>query len=263
MKKVALFYILLLVSSLSLAEDNLDSNKKKGLDISVRLKDSDSGWVDSTSNMQMLLKFSNGRSAKRDMKVKNLEVESDGDKSLMTFVSPKDVSGTSFLTYSHVSKEDDQWMYLPSFKRIKRISSKNKSGSFMGSEFSYEDLSSFEVSKYDFLYIGEETYQKEKCYIVESYPKNKFSGYSKLVSWINIEKMRTEKVEYYDKDGALLKILSVKKFSKLNEKFWRPVVSIMENKQSGNVTEMYWTNIKLKTGLVQSDFSKNALKRSF
>ena len=66
----------------------------------------------------------------------------------MEFVSPADVKGTKFLSYSHIKKDDDQWLYLPALKRVKRIASKNKSGSFMGSEFSYEDLSSFDADKY-------------------------------------------------------------------------------------------------------------------
>ena len=108
-----------------------------------------SGFKDSKSDMIMTLINANGQ--KRTRKMSMIILEKDGgDKSLMTFVSPKDVKGTKFLSYSHINKDDDQWLYLPALKRVKRIASKNKSGSFMGSEFSYEDLSSFDADKYSY-----------------------------------------------------------------------------------------------------------------
>jgi len=107
------------------------------------------GFKDSSSNMKMTLINANNQKRKRQMKIIVLEKES-GNKSLMTFLSPADVKGTKFLNYEHINKDDDQWLYLPAIKRIKRIASKNKSGSFMGSEFSYEDLSSFNVKKIHF-----------------------------------------------------------------------------------------------------------------
>ena len=107
------------------------------------------GFEDSISKMQMTLINARGQKKVRLMTMKVLEGE-DEDKSLMEFLSPADVRGTKFLSYEHVNKDDDQWLYLPALKRVKRISSRNKSGAFMGSEFSYEDLSAFNVKKYKY-----------------------------------------------------------------------------------------------------------------
>ncbi len=96
-----------------------------------------SGFQDAKSKMTMKLINAKGQTRIRQMKSKSLELEG-GDKSLMEFLSPADVKGTKFLNYEHAKKDDDQWLYLPALKRVKRISSKNKSGAFMGSEFSYE-----------------------------------------------------------------------------------------------------------------------------
>ena len=236
--------------------------EQKGLEIAQKQKATDVGWGDSQSEMKMILRSPSGKENTRVIKLKGLEVQGDGDKSLMVFDEPKDVSGTAFLSFSHIEGPDDQWIYLPALKRIKRIASKKKSGSFMGSEFSYEDLSSFEIAKYDFKYLRDEACGDAQCYVVESYPKDKYSGYTRLISWINQTELRTEKVEFYDRKKSLLKVMTIQQYEKFDNKYWRPLVSLMENKQTGKSTEMHWTNIRLKTGLTEDDFSKNNLKRA-
>jgi hypothetical protein len=136
--------------------------EEKGLSIAKEQQKRDEGWGDSQSEMKMVLRSASGSENVRMIKIKSLEVTTDGDKSLMVFDEPKDVQGTSFLSFSHVNGPDDQWIYLPALKRVKRIASNKKSGSFMGSEFSYEDLSSFEPEKYSFKYLRDETLNGER-----------------------------------------------------------------------------------------------------
>ena len=119
------------------------------LEVAQKSEEVMSGFEDSVSLMRMELINANAQKKVRTMKMKVLEGESE-DKSLMEFITPADVKGTKFLSYEHVNKDDDQWLYLPALKRVKRIASKNKSGAFMGSEFSYEDLSAFNVKKYTY-----------------------------------------------------------------------------------------------------------------
>lgn len=236
--------------------------EEKGLSIAKEQQKRDEGWGDSQSEMKMVLRSASGSENVRMIKIKSLEVTTDGDKSLMVFDEPKDVQGTSFLSFSHVNGPDDQWIYLPALKRVKRIASNKKSGSFMGSEFSYEDLSSFEPEKYSFKYLRDETLNGEKCFVVESVPKDANSGYSKLVTWVDQSEYRMQKVEFYDKKQALLKIMTVSDYSKLENKHWRPKLSRIENKQTGKSTDLHWMNIRLKTGLKDSDFSENNLKKA-
>jgi len=142
-----------------------------------------SGFEDSTSSMQMKLINAKGQQKIRTMKMKVLEGE-DEDRSLMEFLTPADVKGTKFLNYEHVDKDDDQWLYLPALKRVKRISSKNKSGAFMGSEFAYEDLSAFNVKKYHYEGEAKEVMLDNKeIYQTYSVPVSKNSGYTKLISF--------------------------------------------------------------------------------
>ena len=261
MKKIVAFislaFLMTIQSSFTLAAAAED----KGLTIAKEEKARDRGWQDSQSDMKMVLRSPNGKEHVRRLKIKSLEVLNDGDKSLMVFEEPKDVQGTAFLSFAHVNAADDQWIYLPALKRVKRIASKKKSGSFMGSEFSYEDLSSFEIEKYDFKYLHDEDFDGKKCFVVESYPKDEYSGYSKLVSWIDQNEYRVFKIDFYDKKNSLLKTMIIKDYKKIDG-HWRPIVSSMVNHQTGKSTDLVMENIQLKTGLTDEDFSRNNLKRS-
>ncbi|HEY9034710.1 MAG TPA: outer membrane lipoprotein-sorting protein [Pseudomonadales bacterium] len=244
------------------AIDSAATPEEKGIAIAEAQKARDVGWGDSQSRMKMILRTPAGNENTRMIEIKSLEVQNDGDKSLMVFNEPLDVQGTAFLSYSHVEGPDDQWIYLPALKRVKRIASRNKSGSFMGSEFSYEDLSSFEIAKYDFKYLRDEPCGEHSCYVVESYPKDEFTGYSRLVSWIEKGEYRVHKIEFYDRKQSLLKTMTVQEYTLLEDKFWRPARSLMQNHQTGKSTEMHWDNIRLRTGLSEEDFSQNNLRRA-
>ena len=234
----------------------------KGLQISKEAKDRDLGWTDSQAQMEMLLKNQHGETSTRQMRIKSMEQENDGDKSLTIFDSPRDVAGTAFLSFSHPNANDEQWLYLPALKRVKRISSRNKSGSFMGSEFSFEDLTSFEVEKYTYKYIGDETVNGEDCFVVEQYPKDKYSGYKRRVVWIDKAEYRTQKTDFYDRKNSLLKTLTFSDYKKYADKHWRASQLSMVNHQSGKSTVLTWKDYQFKQGLDEKDFNKNALKRA-
>lgn len=161
------------------------ADSAKGLEIAKERKLRDKGWQDSLASTEMILKNARGDTSIRQMRIKSLEVASDGDKGLTIFDEPRDVKGTAFLTHSHIEGADDQWLYLPALKRVKRISSRNKSGPFMGSEFSYEDLSSFEIGKYQFNYIKDEEIEGQLYFVVEQKPNDKRSGYTKQIVWLD------------------------------------------------------------------------------
>ena len=132
---------------LTLTTANAQTAEEKGLEIAREMDRRNEGFVDTTANMKMILRNRAGKESLREMRSMVLEVKGDGDKSLTVFNQPKDVKGTASLTFSHSTTADEQWLYLPALKRVKRISSKNKSGPFMGSEFAFEDISSQEVDK--------------------------------------------------------------------------------------------------------------------
>ncbi|MCE0493287.1 outer membrane lipoprotein-sorting protein [Vibrio salinus] len=237
------------------------ADQAKGLKIAKERKARDKGWLDSTASVIMILKNAEGDESRRVMRMKSLEVENDGDKGLTIFDEPRDVQGTAFLTYSHITGADDQWLYLPALKRVKRISSRNKSGPFMGSEFSYEDLSSFEIGKYHFNYLRDETISGQPCFVVEEKPLDKMSGYTKLITWVNKSEYVPMKVEYFDRKHTKLKTLILTDYKQYLNKYWRALTLKMTNHQTGKITILKTSNIEFQTGLKERDFNKNILKR--
>ncbi len=255
----------MILSSVTLfASANAETPAAKGLRIAQEADASDTGFNDFTANMVMTLKNRAGKSSRRIIRIKTLEVANDGDKSLSLFDEPADVKGTAMLTFSHGLKADDQWLYLPALKRVKRINSRNKSGPFMGSEFAFEDISSQEVEKYKYKYLREEACgegNKWKCHVIERIPAYKYSGYTKQVVWIDTQHYRPTKIMFYDRKNALLKTLVATNFSQYAGKHWRPAMMNMQNHQSGKSTILQYTNYKFKTGLSTRDFNKKSLAR--
>ncbi len=250
-----------LLASLSLTAMATTEAEQKGLKISQESKNRDLGWGDSKADMLMFLRNEQGQESVREIKIKSLEILEDGDKSLTIFNKPKDVKGTAFLSYSHSVGADDQWLYMPALKRVKRISSRNKSGPFMGSEFSFEDLGSFEIEKYTYNYLGDEAVNGLDSYKVEQFPTDENSGYTKRIVWIDKTEYRIQKVEFYDRKSSLLKTLSYSDYKLYLGKYWRALTSNMQNHQNGKSTELKWDNYAFNNGLKERDFSKNALKR--
>ena len=236
--------------------------EEKGLAIAVEADKRDEGFGDSTANMVMELKNKQGDTSTRYIRIKTLEVIGDGDKSMSIFDEPADVKGTAFLTFSHALEPDEQWLYLPALKRVKRINSKNKSGPFMGSEFAYEDIASQEVEKYTYKYLRDETLNGTDCFVIERYPAYEHSGYTRQVVWINKEEYRPEKVVFYDRKNSLLKTLTYDGYRQYLDKYWRADEMFMQNHQTGKSTKLTWSDYKFMTGLEDRDFNKNSLKRA-
>ena len=248
----------LLVSPFALAE----TAEEKGRSIMEEFERRDTGWRDMQAGMQMILRNAQGQESIREIRMKSLEQENDGDKSLTIFDQPRDVKGTAFLSFSHIDRADDQWLYLPALGRVKRISSRNKSGPFMGSEFSYEDMGSFEIDKYTYKFIGEEPCGDLTCYVVENYPVEKTSGYKRRISWVDTNEYRMQKLDFYDRKNSLLKTLNFVNYQQYIGQYWRADRMEMTNHQNGKSTTLAWKGYRFQEGLNERDFNKNALKRA-
>lgn len=257
--------LMLILSMLLLVTTGVaaETAEEKGLAIAREADMRDTGFGDFSADMQMVLKNKHGQESVRKIRIRTLEVEGDGDKNISIFNTPPDVKGTAFLTHTHKVGDDDQWLYLPALKRVKRISSRNKSGSFMGSEFAYEDISSQEVEKYTYKWIRDEAYDGTECFVVASYPVDKKnSGYTRQVSWIDKSEYRVFKIDFYDRKNSHLKTLTFKEYHQYLNKYWRPDEMNMVNHQNGKSTRLTWSNYKFQVGLKARDFSKNSLKRA-
>ncbi len=258
---ISLGSVLALLSVSAMAKAPLNP-QQKGLQIAKAADAKDTGFGDSTANMIMILKNRAGKTSRRIIRIKTLEVKGDGDKSLSLFDQPQDVKGTAMLTFSHGLKPDDQWLYLPALKRVKRINSRNKSGPFMGSEFAFEDLGSQEVEKYRYKFLRTEKCANGWiCNVIERIPAYKYSGYSKQLVWLDTKEYRPVKVMFYDRKNALLKTLTASGFKQYLGRYWRPTSMSMVNHQTGKSTILQWSNYKFRTGLTSRDFNKKAIAR--
>lgn len=235
--------------------------EEKGLEIAREVDNRDIGWGDSTVDVKMVLRNRQGEESVRAIRSKVLEVQGDGDKGLTIFDEPADVKGTAFLSFSHSTVPDDQWLYLPALKRVKRIASANKSGPFMGSEFAFEDLASFEVDKYKYKYLRDEKLDGIDSFVVENYPQYENSGYTRQIVWIDKQRYIPLKIEFYDRKNSLLKTLNFKDYKQFLGKYWRALGQVMENQQNGKTTVLTFHDYKMHVGLNERDFDSNSLNR--
>ncbi len=238
------------------------SPEEKGLAIIKEADRRDQGWLDMKSRSEMILRNRQGQESRRITHSKAFEVSGDGDKTLIVFDAPKDVNGTAFLSYSHALAADEQWIYLPALKRIKRISSRNKSGPFMGSEFAYEDISSQEVKKYTYKYLHDEMLGELNTFVIEQKPAYKNSGYTRLITWIDQAEYRPIKIDFYDRKNKLMKTLTYHDYKQYLNQYWRPGRMEMKNHITGKSTSLHWKEYKFRNGYSARDFDKNSLKRA-
>ncbi|MCG7976187.1 MAG: outer membrane lipoprotein-sorting protein [Candidatus Thiodiazotropha taylori] len=258
MKLSLILATLLLTPAVTLAM----TAEERGLEIAKEVDSRDTGFHDFKASMTMLLKNRHGEESLRDMRNQTLEVEDDGDKTLVVFDEPRDVKGTALLSFSHKVGDDDQWLYLPALKRVKRIASRNKSGPFMGSEFAYEDISSQEVEKYTYKFIEESEHDGIASYLVERYPVDPNSGYTRQQMWVDKARYIPIKIDYYDRKNVLLKTLVFRGYQQYLDQYWRADEMFMENHQTGKSTLLTWKQYEFRSGLTDADFNKNSLKRA-
>ena len=238
-----------------------ETPEEKGLRLAREASALNDGFGDFTAALTMLLRDRKGRETRRQMRLKVLEVPGDGDKSLFVFDEPRDVRGTALLNHGHINIDDDQWLYLPALKRVKRINSSSRSGAFMGSEFTYEDMSTQEVEEYTYKYLRDEPCGELACTVTEQVPLDEKSGYSRKVVWQDEDELRTWKVDLYDRRNSHLKTLTFAGYRQYLDRFWRAGEMTMVNHLTGKSTVLEWTDFRFRTNLDDGEFTQTALRR--
>jgi outer membrane lipoprotein-sorting protein len=235
----------------------------EGFEIAARSDRSDVGFGNSRVALQMILRNAAGQESTRKLEISTLEKpdESVGDKSLVLFDTPRDIEGTALLSHARILDPDDQWLYLPALKRVKRISSSNKSGPFVGSEFAFEDFTAIELNKFDYRHIGSETCGALQCDVLERLPRYAKSGYSKQISWVDREVFQIRKVEFYDRRGDLLKVLELGDYRQYDNGVWRAHKLTMKNLQTNKQTDLVYQAYAFNVDLDDKDFLKGRLSR--
>ncbi len=232
----------------------------------VQKNDQQQKSQDEYTEMTMTLISKTGK--KRIRKVVQYQQTDDrGDKKiLIRFLSPPDIKGTGLLTLEHHNREDEQWLYLPALRRIRRISAAEKSDNFVGTDFTYQDLKSEEMDQYNYRLTGEEVIDSIPCYVVEAIPNNKNerkkSAYGKRIFWISKDHFVLVQVHFFDKKGKLFKTLNAREIREIdNTNKWRAWHIEMINLNSGHRTILKYHQIKINRGVPGRFFSKRYLKR--
>jgi hypothetical protein len=256
----AIFAVVLAAPALASAAESAEA---RGLAVAQKADKANQGFVGERAKLTLELINAHGDVTSRKMVLEIAEGTDDGDRSRSTFEWPADVKGTRLLTWTHKKGDDDRWLYLPAVKRIKRIASSSKSGSFMGSEFSYEDLSSQEVEKYTYKLLDEVKVDVKDgardTWRVERRPVDKDSGYTRQIVWMDKEFMNPVKIEYHDRKNELLKVAYFEGYKKVGA-FWRFGSIRVENVQTKKRSKMTWEDRQLGLKLPAEMFDSARLE---
>lgn len=212
---------------------------------------------DMSNRTKMVLTNSKGKSRTKEMVSKST---GGNEKQIIWFVEPKDDRGVAFLKIEHDDKDDEMRMWLPAFKKVRRISAKKKGDSFMGSDMSYEDLSNRDLNENEYKRLEDETVNGIDCYVLEIMPKKEAkSSYSKHISWIAKNGLFGVKEESFDKRGQLHK---KKEFTFLKMKEYYIIERVfVEDVQKQHSTEVTFIDVQVDTGIDEKLFQEKNLKR--
>jgi len=254
--------LLLLIGVFSLpaaALEDIDAHQ-----VAVNVDEREDG-DDMTANLEMIL--TNKRGQQRIRKVISYRKDyGKDDKTVMFFLEPADVKGTGFLSwnYDDESKDDDQWLYLPALKKVRRISSSKKADYFMGTDFTYSDMGDREVEDYTYKHLDPETVDGIECYHLERLPKNDDvideTGYGRTEIWVRPDNWIMVKAVFYDEKLKLLKELNVSDIEEIDG-IWTAKTMHMNNVQKEHQTTFKFSEIEYNTELDDDIFSQRRLKR--
>ncbi len=259
-------------------EFDKSSPEKHGMAIAEYADLFDSGWKDEVLQGRMTLFDAGGDSVERRFSRMVYERAKEGDKLIIRFLAPAEIKGVSALTFENPGGSDDNWLYLPSTKRVRRISGANNTASFQGTEFTYEDLANLDPSEYEWRLFGEEDLVRGEettpVFRLEARPTYKDTGYQRLTVYLHRERWTQERIEYFDKSGTLLKTRDSGDWKQFHDRFWRASKIEMKNHQTEKrtvlVTEKQFLDVaryksaktgKWRSNLPESMFTTRSLER--
>ena len=231
-----------------------------GRDIMVKVDNRPDG-----DDRQSILKMTliNKRGKKRVRIVRDYAKDYGKDtKTLIYFQEPADVRGTAYLSfnYDNPAKDDDNWLYLPALRKVRRITASTKNEYFMGTDFTYDDLGDRTVDEDHHKLLKEETLDGHDCWVIESVPVDESDMYSKRISWIRKDALYYIKVDFYNRQGNLMKTLTVPDM-KMHEGFWTAFKMVMDNFQENHKTILEWTEFHYNQDIADSLFRVSTLQR--
>jgi len=235
-----------------------------------RLHEVDSEYTRSS----MTLVNQKGRKRVRTMQTYEKKSENGENRSLLKFLSPKNIFNVGLLTWTHSGKaDDDQWLYLPASKRVKRIASAGKKNPFMGSDLSFEDMQGEDLQAHTYKMLGEETIDGQACWKIEAKPATKkqvrSSAYGKRIIWLRKDITYPVKMEYFNRRDALMKQASYEDLVHVKVAIgvandgavWRHNKSVMSTLKKKKSTVIIIEKREIGLTIDENQFNQQVLKR--
>ncbi|MCL2244669.1 MAG: outer membrane lipoprotein-sorting protein [Treponema sp.] len=247
---------LLLGCALSLYAQNTSAN-------AVTIMNSAKNRVQSdtvSSRSRMVITARNGSTTERMIDQYSKDGP-NGARTVIVFQLPANVAGTRFLTMDNASGGTDQWIYLPELRRVRRIASSESGGSFMGTDFSYDDISSMdrEVSLDNHTVLREEALNGKACYVIQSTPKDSSYQYSKTLSWVDRNSYLIYKAEMYNRRGELIKVMEQSDFRDIQGRV-TPMQTKISTVTAGTSTTIYMEIMRYNDPIPESVFTNAYLE---
>ena len=269
MNKSALFLILFFTTSTQAANFSAKD---------IMTKNDEARRVNEFETKARLESGNQNNGASTDVKIKDFtfwrKIQTDGihNSTMTRFHAPAEVRNEGILIVENASGKNDVLLYLPSFKKIRRVESQQQSGSFMGSVFSYSDIATPHVSDYEYKTLKEEKCPgaeaaQIQCTVIQADPANddikERTGYSKSVLWVRNDNFMAVHAEYYNLDGDLFKKMDasqIKIVDAVNKK-WLAHSVFIQNIKNHDYTKLDFSNVKVNTGISDSIFTQQNLQK--
>jgi outer membrane lipoprotein-sorting protein len=214
-----------------------------------------------STRSRMIITAKNGTATERVMDQYSKKDEKGNARTVVVFQDPASVRGSRFLTIENSGKEKDQWIFLPSLGKIRRIAASEGSGSFMGSDFSYDDISSTDrkTDQDNHKILRTEKFNGKDCYVIESSSKDANYQYSKMIQWIDANNFVIYKIELYDRRGTQIKLLEITEYREVQGRL-APYVTKMTTLSDGTSTSINVMNLKYDDPIPEGVFTTRFLE---
>lgn len=221
-------------------------------------------WDDMQATVTLVLRNARGEERVREMAMFSMEDAEGLNHMLMRILAPADVKGTGFLTLETTGEDDEQYLYIPALRRVKKITASGRGGNFMSSDFTYYDVGMPELEDWTYSLQGEDEYEGRSCWLIECLPVSKKilndTGYGKIVRWVDKENYNIPYSEFYDKSMTRWKTFVVREFQRINDTDFASDM-IMRDLFTDHTSEMSFDNIRVDTGISAGIFTIRYLRR--
>jgi outer membrane lipoprotein-sorting protein len=236
------------------------------LDRVSKLDDTERAWTDRTQHLRLTIVDRRGNERRRELLIRTKKFGEDVNRTILFFLSPPEVRGIGLLQWVRPRDEDRQWLFLPELKRVRRITGTSKRESFVGTDFSYEDLTIWtEVLDWTeeearSRLLGEETVDGRACAVIELVPIDADVSYGKLRLWLARDDLVLRRMQFDDDHGRLVKTLDLSDVRPVKD---IPVAHrlVMHNERGGGETRVTFTEVQFDTGVADDEFTQRRLEK--